>query len=800
MAGRFARCLRRICAGLGLALGLAVAAGAAGEGASESPAGIKIVVDRPGVYAVGLDALPVPSVREGEGPAPGLRLRHGDRQLPYWIESGEGGTLSPPRLLFVAETGLFHPTDLPDGRPVAVLRLTRDGDADAPAASEGGDGQGPSTGQIHPDSDPDAPSDLEVASVQRLLRFEEDVLRVAATPAELDDLDTLWFWTHLTQQPSSRLEIDLGARADRPGPGGTGTDGNADAGLQVRVRLLGWSRTPTPEGVPQHQVDLSWNGEKIGESLFDGRRSVILEVRDLPAELLGPGPNRLRIDVPERVVEVHSQPQTLVDVVTVDRVEVRYRPASPLADGGAPLLLGASGTARRLPDPLSPGRSRALAAEGWAAERGAAGEWLLPPGGDTELWIVDEAGIRPPLAIEALRSAPGALPPETDYLVLVPSRFRPGAERLAAIHRSLGRHPAVVDVEAVFDGFGGGERSAGAIRRYLDHQLRRTPGLRWVLLVGDADFFEPDDRLPLSAADPADRNLLPTGTHVSRYGPAASDHFFAADETDPSRPRFAVGRIPVADAATLDAYVTKLAAWIVSGGGKEPPSVLLLRDSSLGSTLQLERQRQRLSDLPVELLAIEDFLEPATAEGEPDLRSAAITALDQRPFILYFGGHGSRYSWQLGDPGRPAPETFFDRTDVQRLAPAARQPIALSLSCATVPFDHPQAGSLGEAMVLNGERGAIAFLGASAPLYSPPAFGEALVRNLLALDTLGEAVVAAKARVGRTEVSFLYSLLGDPGLPLACGRPGPQRPDRCRSGELAPAHGPETEAGQQQDQ
>jgi hypothetical protein len=92
--------------------------------------------------------------------------------------------------------------------------------------------------------------------------------------------------------------------------------------------------------------------------------------------------------------------------------------------------------------------------------------------------------------------------------------------------------------------------------------------------------------------------------------------------------------------------------------------------------------------------------------------------------------------------------------------------VALSISCATAPFDHPSADSLGEVMVLAPERGAIAFLGTGVRLYTPRNFSDELVRALAREATLGEAIVAAKRAAGQVHVSRLYNLLGDPALPL----------------------------------
>jgi hypothetical protein len=436
---------------------------------------------------------------------------------------------------------------------------------------------------------------------------------------------------------------------------------------------------------------------------------------------------------------------------------------SPLADGSAPLEVDASSDPRWLADPEGLPTSRLFAAAGWSPARRREGGWVLPPGAATELWVVDPDQIREPKAIEPLASGARSIPADTEYVMIAPRPLAAGTRRLAELHRRLGQTVVVVDADAVYDEFGGGERSAEAIRRFLMYQYGRSGRLRWVLLVGDADWFEPDDRTPYLEPDASDRNWIPTWTYLSAYGPAASDHFYAMDPADEASPRFAVGRLPVVDPGVLDAYVAKVAAWTEAPAPPNPRSVLLMTDASRGSKLQQERLRKRLADLPIELTAPD--------RGAADPENEAIAAIDRHPWLVYFGGHGSRYLWELGEPGDPESTSFFNREDVGKLEPTARQPIVLSMSCATAPFDHPSADSLGEVMVLSGDRGGVAFVGASAPLFTPPRFGEALVRELLTEQTLGDAFVAAKRQLGRAQVSNLYNLLGDPALPLSAQRP-----------------------------
>lgn len=763
-------------------LALAACAASPASHASPSPTetGVKLLLDAPGVYAVSLAAL---SAAAGDNVLPPEHLwleRHDGAALvpvPHRVETPRDG--SGPRLVFVADTVWFEPDDPREARPFeAVLARWRSA---APAgAADRADALPPGGGFPAVD-----PRELEQAVARRRLRFERDELRIPATLWHGDSLDTLWYWSRLTQQSSSRLEVDLGHLADRA---------STDLDLEITVRLLGWSRTRRPDGFDLHRVNLTLDDQLVGELAFDTDEPVTWRLEQLSAPRSGQGNHRLRVEVPERFVLTgadaadetrHRDP--FLDIVYVDWVEVRYRVGGSLVHGTAPLEVETSEVSRWLPDPGSTGAPRLFSAAGWVAERHPAGGWVLPPTVGGRLWAVDEADLRRPAAVEQLRT--GALDvPAASYLMVAPERLRAETERLAEIHRGLGRSVEVVDMEAVTDQLGGGEPSPQALKRFLDRQLDRSrgpdgrAGLRWVLLVGDADWFEADDHPGPSAEaadggargdDPEARNLVPGWTFLSRYGPAVSDHYYARDPDHPARPAFAVGRLPVVSSAELAGYVDKVAAWIASPPVAGPANLLALRDDSVGSQRRQERLLRALADVRLEVTTVAgEGGEPGEEETAGKVtREVVIEAFGRQPSLVYFGGHGSRFVWQLGDPKRPTSRAFFHLDDVALLSPVVRQPVVISVSCATAPFDHPGAGSLGEALVLGGTRGAIAFVGSAAPLETPRVFGESLVRNLLEAETVGEALMRAKVQTGRTRVSHLYGLLGDPGLPLAAQGP-----------------------------
>ncbi|MEM1182753.1 MAG: C25 family cysteine peptidase, partial [Acidobacteriota bacterium] len=683
-------------------------------------------------------------------PSSGLGLSHRGESVPMWIRDGGDGELGAgDGVRFIAALDRLWPRDFERDGPQAVLRL----ELDEPRA----DGAAGSATRAAPEV---RPSVEEVVAPRRRLVLEEDRVRApVASQVLARTLDSLWFWTPISQLASSKFAVDIGDLSDGA------VDAHRD--LEIRVRLLGWSDPELPTGESDHVVAVSLGGRRLGEARWDGQDVYDFHLRGVPAEVLAPPTPDPSPRLELRVVPRPGADGTpVVDVVYVDWVEIRYRVAR-LEQGRGPWLLDA-GEAARLPDADRRPGHRLDAEAGWSAAPDPRGGWRLPVREvETEVWRSAERGVPDPerrSPVEAVGDcSPGNNPPNgppgasLDYLMIVPPDLMSAVEPLADRHRRRGLRVGALSTARIADLDGYGYLTPDAIRRSIDRVAAGSPELRYVLLVGDAD----RSRAPRGGVDRrGGRGLVPTGQFISPFGPAASDHGLVADVATPAAPRFAVGRLPVGDVAELERVVEKLLRQLDAPRPTALPSVLLVSDRSPHSVRRRELSRGRLSDLPA-TFRVPDL------RGDRPLDDALITALDPAPAVVHFNGHGSRHHWQLGASHTLGLEAFFDRDDVGRLAPTARLPVALSVSCTTAPFDHPAATSLGEVMLLTEGRGAAAFIGASSRLYTVPKFGESIIRKILAGESVGEALSATKRELGRLEVSSLYNLLGDPALPLA---------------------------------
>ena len=708
----------------------------------QPPIDAKIYVQGPGVFAVPRAEIgaALPKITDPARPADlEVELSYCGEALPVW-HSTDGAELR-----FLVSTRLYESPCRPDGgalmtlaaRRRKALRL-RDSTLDEVSSPSGFDVESNSGEPV----------------ARRRRHYEQDLVRAPVDKAASEGgVSSMWYWTMISHQASSRLEIELGLLPD--------LDPSAAAEVRVRARLLGWSqpkkRIPGPE-LADHQVDLLLGEETIGSVTWNGRNLHTADLPIPPRLLKVEGPRRLRLKVPARD-STGSPPSgtedPLIDLVYVDAVELSYRLETP-SPAGSPLWV-VGGEAPREWVVGGSDRAMAVADRLGVLPRQEGGGVLLPAASEgVEIWLVEPEHLRRPVAVAP--AEPVAVPgpdPTLDYLMIAPRSLVASTRRLAELHRRRGLNVAVVEVEGVLDLFGG-ERDPGSIARYIDLRLRRSPRLRYVLLVGDADWTWPRRSTP---GEDALAGLVPTFTHRSDYGPAPSDHGFVADPDDEVVPRAAIGRLPVADATELDGVIDALARGLASPRS-QPFSVLMLADGSDTGLWRQEVLARRLGDSGV-VLDVLDLLSEEDA-SLPDDR--VVAAFGREPAVVHFGGHGGRYQWQLGRASIGGSHEHFDLDDVRRLPETGRLPVVLSISCATAPFDHPAATSLGETFVVQGR--ASAFLGAGVRLFTPRELSRELVLAMAREETVGDAVVAAKRATGRRHVSYIYNLLGDPATPL----------------------------------
>lgn len=664
------------------------------------------------------------------------------------------------------------------------------------------DGEGTTTG-VRKRSDPGSEGSLAAGSgggwVERRV-LEEERLRVRLDPRQAEADPEIWFWHKLTYVPRDSFELEVPVHdVDRSAPGGIG----------LVVRLRGWSRPRAKEA--DHRVEVSWQGTRVGAIEWEDQDVAVLEVESVPWELVEDGPNRLELVVPPRTPEGAKDP--LVDVVLLDRIELRIPRGGVLRDDQARLVSVGEGTPRDVFAPFDR-ELRAWGADGQprSVRSGAIEDerrrWRLEDDAPSNEVVFVHGETRPVGVERDLPSRWRDRDVGAEYLVVAHGSLVDAVRPLAEFHRSRGLSTVIADVQDLYDEFGHGEPGAEPVRRFVRwaHERWPAPAPRFLLLVGDASWdpysAEGDDaryadwtfqrwekrrfakNSSTSYDDIGSRQLVPTFGVATSQGPAASDNPYA-DLDDDGLPELAVGRFPVVEPAEVEAIVAKTIGYFRSEeSGTGGDQILWVTNE--------QHSFQRFSDeLAAEMaeLGYENRkIYPSPEEADNALHQEALTReIGDGPVLVHFFGHGGRYIWRTGPPDLKKNHDLFTLEHLDALPTGSRLPVVLSMTCYSAPFDHPTADSIGEKFLRVPDRGAVAVFAASWRNSPTRRFSHTILEALHGPGTLGEAIVAAKREIRSPIMVETYNLLGDPALQLASA------PRHRRS--LAEARGSDSLAG-----
>jgi hypothetical protein len=262
------------------------------------------------------------------------------------------------------------------------------------------------------------------------------------------------------------------------------------------------------------------------------------------------------------------------------------------------------------------------------------------------------------------------------------------------------------------------------------------------------------------------RNLIPTWQVASSsQGQSASDNPFVAIKNGDFHPQLAVGRFPVVDAAEVKAIVDKTIAYLSNpAAGRwrrdmtfiSSSEVSAFKDESDRLATNLERQGYAVTSVYT------DFNDKDAAHVAA-LRASLKRSLDEGSLLVHFLGHGGSFIWRVGPMG-----DLVSLDDVAAMKNAGRYPMVLAMTCFSAPFDSPTDDSIGERFLREADKGAIAVFAASWSNFPNPAYSKDLIERLLQPDAaIGDAIVAAKAKVADRTFVEMYNLLGDPAAVLA---------------------------------
>ena len=346
-----------------------------------------------------------------------------------------------------------------------------------------------------------------------------------------------------------------------------------------------------------------------------------------------------------------------------------------------------------------------------------------------------------------------------DYIIIVPSdSLEKSLEDLVKLRESQGHVVKVVKLDDIYNTFSHGLPLPDGIREFLRYALSHwSLPPKYVLLVGDGTIN--------NRASPEQGNLIPVPIYQTvKYGAAASDHWYTLLKGNDDLPDIAIGRLPIRNIQELENIVAKIVNYQKSAPAPWKNRYLLIGTDPVFRTQSETLIRDVISPSfePERLYLCGNPSDPYVG-GTEDL----LSYLKDGVLFVNFRGHGGGAIW-----GK-----LLNLDDAELIDNKGKLPVISSMTCFTADFASGRK-SLGEVMVLNKEKGAVAFWGATGigwilnDYYLLTEF-----YNIMMAQpdlTLGEMIMKAKTfylstHGGSLPLSEVYqfTLLGDPALKIS---------------------------------
>ncbi|MBX7244878.1 MAG: hypothetical protein K1X53_05230 [Candidatus Sumerlaeaceae bacterium] len=539
--------------------------------------------------------------------------------------------------------------------------------------------------------------------------------------------------------------------------------------VDLNFRLFGQSNVPGLK--PGHKFSAFYGDEPIGTAVFDGMQYFDFETT-VPASLIAPG-KQVTFRAPK-------DREGVVDSILLDWVNVRYPRqldaarkdefwfTSDLLDRTLPQTFPLRGT--------KPGARVYSIQEGLVylpASRHAESVTIQTLDTPTSYVAVTDNGVAP---VEFIHSRPmgtrlSEVAKDAELLVVFHPRVARAAKLYADYRKAEGLRVTMVSVDDVFDTFSDGLITDHALKLYIRWVGQNARGLRYLTLFGDSSFDyresqNLDDESPPQTLIPIHWVVSPSTPGTGGY---ADDNWYGAFGRG-NKPNIAVGRIPANDDDEGMAYIRKLIEYEQLGLSRNDKALML---SSVEKSFQelVFEARNKMADGFTTVTTL--FPETNQADREVQKLRDEITSGIQ---ILYYVGHGGSFVWRVGPTDYKQQKDLFTPADVGKLDNHGHYPIVVASSCYTTSFNEVE--SLGEALIMAPDKGAIAVLGTpwKATVYESHSFNIKLLEYYLdkTFKRLGDVFLASKKtlRTNQDEIAEFqtFTLIGDPCLRLERSR------------------------------
>lgn len=537
-----------------------------------------------------------------------------------------------------------------------------------------------------------------------------------------------------------------------------GNTGSHSPALTTKV----WGGTDLPGAANDHHVRFKLNGQVVISETFDGfaRKQMSAEVSNLRS-----GANQVTMELP-------LDQGFDFEAVNLNEVELSYPRAFVAKEGALSFTSralkfqvrgfanddisvyrqSANGQITRLSQAQSSGRCTATALRCRARFGGH--------GSLSTYHVVAPDGLKKP-RLAYLPSQQDIRSGSAEYLIIThPDFIALGDESdlLAELATSLQSQYSsvdVVDVEQVYAQFGAHMFDPSAIQKYLQF-ARDSRGTKVVLLVGgdiyDYKGFENQD------AQSFIPSIYVATDDVINFAPVDAKYVDFDNDNVPDLP---IARLPVRTMQELRVLLDKRAAYLNRDYQNKALFVADEFDALRQYSFKLDAtnaQRDYFTDWQVTRAFLDD-------QSVSEARSTIINSVNQGVSLTSFFGHSSTNQWTF--------EGLFNGFDAANLANADKPTIVTQWGCWNSYYVNPNDDSMGHRFLMEGDRGAVAVMGATTltSATNEQLLARFVYQQIEQGQPLGQAIVNAKQefaqiRPDALDVLLGWTLLGFPELTL----------------------------------
>jgi hypothetical protein len=551
--------------------------------------------------------------------------------------------------------------------------------------------------------------------------YAKDVFPATVLP--LDVNSDYWFWDYVISG-----DPDVGRRTftiDVPSMASA-------SGAQLAVKLQGAFQ----DGA--HKAQISLNGVPVGEANWTSLNSSTTVI-NLPAAVLRDGAN-------EVTIEGILAPSAYMDIFYIDGFGLKYqryaRPEGGVLEARTSGAFGAGPftAAPMILDISDPQRPVVVKGARFASNLAQ----LTVP--STKTLFLAESFLAPS-SVRPAYEAKLTNKLRADWVAIAPHNMVAATAPLATMRQRDGLTPLVVDLDDVYNEFSGGNSTPLAIRDFIKSTRTWSRAPKYFVLVGIGNVDYRGVDIPPGPMPP----LMTT----TQDGIFASDSLFA-DFNGDRLPDVAIGRIPVASASELSAYIAKLDANTRRSVASAP--IVFTADNSDGTSNfrgASETASIPLAERPSEKIYLDDL-------GAGPARTAMFGAWSNGTPLVSWVGHGG-----VDQLSNTAVLTAYDSAD---LVSSGRLPIFVAMTCTINRFETGYVDAMGTTLTREPNAGALAVWSASGLSQHPLAADiqrsfMQLAQQAPAGTRLGDLIVQALGK-HPSDTTSIYLLLGDPALRL----------------------------------